>query len=138
MDLSTNKGVSWPLAPVNPDTASGDNCLSTDQSNALYACNLAGSADTCALQADVWKTVDQGTTWQYGNNTTIPMPAGTNCSTSDLPFGVDRDWVDAWIPPPPGNVVPEAPWAALFLPLAAIVVGMSSVMRRRRKSAPAV
>jgi hypothetical protein len=136
VDLSANKGVTWSLAPADPDPSSGDNCLGTDQSNALYACNLNGSVDTCALQADVWKTTDLGMTWLYGNNTTIPMPAGTSCGTSQSPFGVDRQWVDAWIPPPPSGV-PEAPWPALFLPIAAIVGGMSWVMRRRRNSAAA-
>jgi len=134
VDLSTNKGVTWTLAPVNPDTASGDTCLATDQSNALYACNLAGSVSTCALQADVWKTVDQGATWQYGTNTTVPMPAGTSCGTSTSPFGVDRQWVDAFIPPSPGTGVPESAWPALFLPLAGVALGAGWVARRRRRA----
>ncbi len=132
--LSTSHGSSWTPAAVNPDATSGDNCLATDQSNALYACNLAGSVDTCALQADVWKTVDQGATWQYGTNTAVPMPAGTSCGTSTSPFGVDRDWVDAYIPGSPGTGVPESAWPALLLPVAGVALGVGSVARRRRRS----
>ncbi|HYM95693.1 MAG TPA: sialidase family protein [Candidatus Sulfotelmatobacter sp.] len=72
---------------------SGDDCLATDQANAVYLCNLAGSQGVAPLQADVWKSTDHGTTWAHGAGA-IPQ-----CATSCSPFGVDRDWVAASIPP---------------------------------------
>lgn len=88
---STNRGTTWSqVATADPN--SGDDCLDTDQSNAVYLCNLAGSQGTAPLQADVWKSVDHGKTWTHGAGA-IPQ-CGTSCS----PFGVDRDWVDASIP----------------------------------------
>ena len=95
---STNHGGTWTKA-TTADASSGDDCVFTDQSNALYLCNLAGSQSTAPLQADVWKSLDDGTSWMYGNNT-IDMGVGTNvCGTSCSPAGVDRDWADAYIPP---------------------------------------
>jgi hypothetical protein len=95
---STNKGSTW-AKTTTADAASGDDCITTDQSGALYECNLAGSPSAAPLQADVWKSTDDGNTWTYGNNQ-IDTAAGSDaCGTSCSPFGVDRDWVDAYIPP---------------------------------------
>src|SRR6266700_765333 len=88
---STNKGSSWTQV-TTADPNSGDDCLATDQSNAVYLCNLAGSQGVAPLQADVWKSVDHGTTWTHGAGA-LPQ-----CATSCSPFGVDRDWVAASIP----------------------------------------
>jgi hypothetical protein len=87
---STNRGASWTQV-TTADVNSGDDCLATDQANAVYLCNLAGSEGVAPLQADVWKSVDGGTTWSHGAGA-IPQ-CGTSCS----PFGVDRDWVAASI-----------------------------------------
>lgn len=95
---STNAGSTWTQA-TTADTASGDDCVFTDQSNALYECNLAGSQSTGPLQADVWKSLDDGTTWQYGNNNVNQLGGQNICGTSCSPFGVDRDWGDAYVPP---------------------------------------
>ena len=70
---STNKGASWTQV-TTADPASGDDCLATDQSNAVYLCNLAGSEGVAPLQADVWKSIDHGTTWTHGAGT-IPQCA---------------------------------------------------------------
>src|SRR4051794_27518929 len=95
---STNAGASWTQA-TTADPSSGDDCVFTDQSNAVYECNLAGSESTAPLQADVWKSVDDGQSWIYGNNN-VNLAAGSNlCGTSCSPFGVDRQWGDAYIPP---------------------------------------
>jgi hypothetical protein len=95
---STNHGATWTQA-VTADPSSGDDCVFTDQSNALYECNLAGSQSTGPLQGDVWKSLDDGKTWMYGNNA-INVVAGSNvCGTSCSPFGVDRQWGSAYIPP---------------------------------------
>jgi hypothetical protein len=95
---STNHGVTWTQA-TTADPSSGDDCVFTDQSNALYECNLAGSQSTGPLQGDVWKSLDDGKTWIYGDNA-INVVAGSNvCGTSCSPFGVDRQWGAAYIPP---------------------------------------
>src|SRR5947209_4950560 len=49
---STNHGTSFAPMGTDPDPNSGDNCLATDQSNALWQCNLNGSPSTGPLQAD--------------------------------------------------------------------------------------
>lgn len=87
---STTGGKTWQQV-TTADPSSGDDCLATDQSNAVYLCNLAGSEGVAPLQADVWKSVDGGTTWSHGAGA-IPQ-----CATSCSPFGVDRDWVAASI-----------------------------------------
>jgi hypothetical protein len=94
---SNNHGKSW-TQTTTADTASGDTCVSTDQSGAVYECNLAGSKSVHPLEADSWKSLNEGLTWTYGNN---PInPGGANiCGTSCQPFGVDRQWEDAYIPP---------------------------------------
>src|SRR5437867_10386219 len=51
---STNHGATW-TQTTTADPSSGDDCVFTDQSNAVYECNLAGSVETAPLQADVWK-----------------------------------------------------------------------------------
>jgi hypothetical protein len=90
---STDHGTTWKqVATADPN--SGDDCLATDQSGALYLCNLAGSQGVAPLQADVWKSVDHGTTWSHGAGA-IPQ-----CATSCSAFGVDRDWLAASILPP--------------------------------------
>src|SRR5438552_13334595 len=87
---STDRGKTCrPVTTADPN--SGDDCLATDQSNAVYLCNLAGSEGGAPLQADVWKSVDHGSTWTHGAGA-LPQ-CGTSCS----PFGVDRDWVAASI-----------------------------------------
>src|SRR5437868_15425760 len=87
---STTKGQSWTQV-TTADPNSGDDCLATDQSNAVYLCNLAGSEGVAPLQADVWKSVNNGTSWTHGAGA-LPQ-----CATSCSPFGVDRDWVAASI-----------------------------------------
>lgn len=97
---STSKGASWTL--IQPaDTTSGDDCLATDQGRSLYWCNLAsGTASQLLLQADVWKsTVATSCTtacnWQHGSS----VLGSTQCGTSCSPFGVDRQWTAASVPP---------------------------------------
>lgn len=90
---SSNLGATWQKV-TTADPNSGDDCLATDQANSVYLCNLAGSQGVAPLQADVWKSVDHGTTWTHGAGA-IPQ-----CATSCNAFGVDRDWVAASILPP--------------------------------------
>src|SRR5579859_2798543 len=95
---STDHGSTWTQA-TTADPSSGDDCVFTDQSDALYLCNLAGSQSTGPLQADVWKSLNDGTSWMYGNNNVNQLGGSNVCGTSCNPFGVDRDWADAYIPP---------------------------------------
>jgi len=88
--LSADKGRSWTQV-TTADPSSGDDCLATDQANAVYLCNLAGSEGVAPLQADVWKSTNQGASWTHGEGA-LPQ-----CATSCSPFGVDRDWVAASI-----------------------------------------
>src|SRR5438874_13120333 len=88
---SADKGRTWQQV-TTADPSSGDDCLATDQTNAVYLCNLAGSEGVAPLQADVWKSVNHGTSWTHGAGA-LPQ-----CATSCSPFGVDRDWVAASIP----------------------------------------
>src|SRR5207253_9547122 len=62
---SSTAGKSWAQV-TTADAASGDDCIDTDQSNAVYLCNLAGSEGVAPLQADVWKSVNQGASWSHG------------------------------------------------------------------------
>jgi hypothetical protein len=94
---STNHGSTWTQA-TTADPSSGDDCVFTDQSNALYECNLAGSQSTGPLQADVWKSLDDGKTWIYGNNNVNQLGGSNICGSSCSPFGVDRPWGDAYVP----------------------------------------
>jgi hypothetical protein len=94
---STNNGATWTKA-TTADNASGDDCVFTDGADSVYLCNLAGSQSTGPLQADVWKSLDDGQTWKYGNNT-INTGGKNICGTSCNPFGVDRPWGAAYIPP---------------------------------------
>jgi hypothetical protein len=89
---STDHGRTWkPTATADPN--SGDDCVTTDQTGAIYECNLAGSAEHTPLDADVWKSTDGGKSFVRGNSVN---PAGAStCATSCSPFGVDRDWLAA-------------------------------------------
>jgi hypothetical protein len=89
---STNQGKTWKPTAV-ADASSGDDCVTTDQTGAIYECNLAGSAEQTPLDADVWKSTNGGKSWARANSTN-PLGAST-CATSCSPFGVDRDWLAA-------------------------------------------
>jgi len=92
---STDRGTTWKQV-TTADPKSGDDCIATDQSGAVYLCNLAGTPGALPLQADVWKSVDKGKSWTQGKPFLPPVLCGTSCN----PFGVDRQWVAASILPP--------------------------------------
>src|SRR5207248_2130099 len=54
---STDAGASWTSIDHTGWTSSGDDCITTDQENSAYWCNL-GDTDhgTAPLQADAWKS----------------------------------------------------------------------------------
>jgi hypothetical protein len=98
---STNQGVLWTRGATDAFSNTGDDCLATDQVGALYLCNLTiVGPSTSPLNGDVYKSVDQGNHWTH--STGVMFGSNTACavqSTSCNPLGVDRDWVDAYIPP---------------------------------------
>ena len=95
---STDLGATWTQA-TTPNPVSGDNCLATDQQNAVYLCNLEFVTNG-PFDADVYKSLDHGTTWSHSAGV-IPLPGPPAwCGTSCSPFGVDRPWVAASILPP--------------------------------------
>ena len=81
---STNHGATWRQV-TTADPRSGDDCLATDQANAVYLCNLAGSEGVAPLQADVWKSVDHGMTWTHGAVYAVPRD------------GFWREWGNEWL-----------------------------------------
>jgi hypothetical protein len=99
---SSDLGATWQAGAV-ADPSSGDDCLASDGAGGLYLCNLAGSADGAPLQADVWKSLDKGDHWTLARGAADQAPNGfgtaSNAGASSNPFGVDRQWVDAWVPP---------------------------------------
>jgi hypothetical protein len=92
---SADRGRTWKQV-TTADKNSGDDCVATDQTGAVYECNLAGSNDGAPLQADVWKSTNGGRTWVKATNTVTGN--STTCGTSCSPFGVDRDWLAASLP----------------------------------------
>jgi hypothetical protein len=92
--VSHDQGQTW-VDRAGPD-GSGDDCVTTDQSGAVYWCNLDGGADKLPLQTDVWKSTDDGVTWTQGQSQ-VSGNGGT-CGNSCQPFGVDRQWTASWIP----------------------------------------
>lgn len=94
---SGDKGRTWKQMTTS-DKSSGDDCVTTDQTGAVYECNLAGSAEKTPLDADVWKSINGGKSWTHSTNAVVGT--GSTCGTSCSPFGVDRDWLAASIPAP--------------------------------------
>ena len=96
---STDHGTTWkPTKSADPST--GDDCIVTDQTNkGIYWCNLGGGQCIHPLEGDVWKSVDDGQTWRYGQGNLSNL-GGVNgfCTASNI-FGVDRQWVDTYIAP---------------------------------------
>ena len=92
--VSHDQGQTW-VNRAGPDS-SGDDCLATDQAGSVYWCNLSGGADNAPLQADVWKSTDDGVSWSQGQSQVTSD--GATCGNSCQPFGVDRQWTAAWIP----------------------------------------
>ena len=101
---STDQGATWVPHP-GPDS-SGDDCLATDQSTAVYWCNLAGGSDTTPLDADVWKSTDGANTWVKGTNQLLGN--GNTCGASCDAAGVDRQWVAASIRNPATETTAQA------------------------------
>jgi hypothetical protein len=105
---STDHGVTW-TPNAGPDS-SGDDCVTTDESGAVYWCNLNGSEESAPLQVDVWKSLDQGAHWTQGQSQ-VAGDGGT-CGASCSPAGVDRQWTTAWIPP--GKTTSAAQVAVMY------------------------
>jgi hypothetical protein len=88
---SKDGGRSWTKG-ATADSASGDDCMTTDQSGALYLCNLAGNNDKAPLQSDVYKSTNDGGSWAQAAGVLPGVGA------SSQPFATDRPWADAYVP----------------------------------------
>jgi hypothetical protein len=96
---STDHGTTW-VPVTTADSSTGDDCVVTDQTNdGIYWCNLAGSQALHPLEGDVWKSVDGGQSWTYGEGNVSNLGGLNALGTSSNIFGVDRQWVDTYIAP---------------------------------------
>ncbi|HJP67133.1 MAG TPA: hypothetical protein VKA30_12630, partial [Actinomycetota bacterium] len=90
---STSNGRTWRKLGV-ADTNVGDTTVNIDRSGAVYQTNLNNVGEVDQLQVDVFKSFDRGKTWpQKGQGPVV------SSNSSNMPLLVDRQWLDAWIPP---------------------------------------
>ena len=95
MSVSSDNGSTWNMAvqPQNVDSV-GDTSVAIDSSGAVYQTNLNNiEPSDKTLQAVLWKSLDQGQTWQQGAGFANPD------NSSNMPLFVDRQWNDSYIPP---------------------------------------
>jgi hypothetical protein len=96
---SVNDGLKW-VAGAIPDPDSGDTTVNVDSSGAVYQSNLRGIpaasqvlTGPSPLQIDLYKSLDGGKSWPQKG------VSGASDSSTNSRFLVDRQWVDAYIPP---------------------------------------
>ena len=91
---STDGGKTWTQG-ASPEAPSGDTTVNVDASGAVYESNLnVFTGDQNTLQVDLFKSFDQGRTWPQKGSSAI-----MDSNATGQPALVDRQWVDAWIPP---------------------------------------
>ncbi len=92
---SSDQGRTWTQG-ASPESPAGDTSVNIDPSGAVYESNLnvVDVGGTKSLQADVFKSFDRGDTWPQMGQSTLESDNSTG-----QPFFVDRQWVDAYIPP---------------------------------------
>jgi BNR/Asp-box repeat len=91
---SSDHGKTWTQGS-SPESPSGDTSVNVDASGAVYESNLnVITGDQNSLQVDLFKSFDQGRTWPQKGRSAIE-----DSNASGQPALVDRQWVDAWIPP---------------------------------------
>ncbi len=90
---SLDKGKTWTQG-ASPESPSGDTTVNVDGSGAVYESNLNVISGTDTLQVDVFKSFDKGTTWPQQGSSAV-----SDTNSTGQPALVDRQWVDAWIPP---------------------------------------
>lgn len=94
MVVSHDGGATWTRA-TSPEAPSGDTSVNVDASGAVYESNLRGvETDADTLQVDLFKSFDEGRTWPQKSQSFLPSGNSTA-----QPLLVDRQWVDAVIPP---------------------------------------
>src|SRR5690349_15632117 len=90
---SSDHGRSWSQG-ASPEAPAGDTTVNVDASGAVYESNLNVVNGQNTLQVDIFKSFDEGGTWpQKGQSAT------EDSNATGQPALVDRQWVDAWIPP---------------------------------------
>ncbi|HYT29488.1 MAG TPA: sialidase family protein, partial [Actinomycetota bacterium] len=90
---STDQGKTFTQGS-SPESPSGDTSVNVDSSGAVYETNLHVISGTNTLQVDVFKSFDFGATWPQKGTSTLE-----SSNSSGQPLLVDRQWVDAYIPP---------------------------------------
>ena len=95
---SGDLGKTWKAGAI-ADPGSGDTTVNVDSSGAVYQSNLNGD-----LQGDLYKSLDGGKTWGAKGVSSSPTNVQGNATAS--PWLMDRQWVDAYIPP--GKTTNEA------------------------------
>jgi BNR/Asp-box repeat len=90
---SADAGKTWAQGS-SPESPSGDTTVNVDQSGAVYESNLNVISGQDTLQVDVFKSFDKGATWPQQGSSTL-----SDTNSTGQPALVDRQWVDAWIPP---------------------------------------
>jgi hypothetical protein len=96
LSRSTDGGSTWTAGgvPTPEEGAVGDTTVTVDSSGAVYESNLRNiQASTETLEGVLYKSFDQGATWSQRSK------SGTSNTATNQPLRVDRQWVDAWIPP---------------------------------------
>jgi hypothetical protein len=96
---STDGGASWQKPAGLPFSSSGDSTVGVDSSGSVYLTDLSGGAGLAdTLQVMLYKSRTAGNApWAKGLGPAGATQAGSNASNS--PMLVDRQWVDAYIPP---------------------------------------
>ncbi len=97
---STTKGKKW-VAGGLAQNSSGDTSVNVDASGAVYQSNLGGPGLLDTLQGTVYKSFDKGETWPQVGSSLL-----SDSNSTSNPLFVDRQWLDAWIPP--GKTTNEA------------------------------
>jgi hypothetical protein len=92
---STDGGKTWTAGGQPQVDSTGDTSVNVDSSGAVYETDLhVIETSDKTLQADVFKSKDHGTTWTLRGSSVLEPD-----NTTGNPFFVDRQWVDAYIPP---------------------------------------
>jgi len=90
---SSDAGRTWTQGS-SPESPSGDTTVNVDSSGAVYESNLNTVNGGDTLQAYVFKSFDRGDTWPQKGQSAV-----SDTNSTGQPALVDRQWVDAWIPP---------------------------------------
>jgi hypothetical protein len=108
---STDGGRTWTPGTQPKEVESvGDTSVDTDSAGAVYETNLnvvVTGNPTNSLQVSLYKSMNKGKTWSKAGESALNPSNSTG-----QPLFVDRQWVDAWIPP--GKTTKQATVALMY------------------------